>query len=170
METEFTLEQGGDTRSFYLREKGMGRINSTLLVETPEGLIICGDLCPRQNGVISNYGYGFEWFSKQLGREYLCSKFLRRTWIPDLAVEWLNKQLSDEDISDRIKEEIQEYLEDVDGFGPGEEFFYDWFTSTFQDSPDDIGYGYDPHEADLLVEIQKRFAALYGATQEVALS
>lgn len=33
-------------KAFYLKQPGMGRMQSAMFLFTPEGIIICGDLCP----------------------------------------------------------------------------------------------------------------------------
>lgn len=87
------LEQVLDTekfKAFYLREPGMGRMQSCLFMFTPEGIVICGDLCPgndSRNSGVHAYGYGLSWFSQGLSGSYLCEKFLTKEWHPELAVE-----------------------------------------------------------------------------------
>lgn len=72
-------------QGFYMTEPGQGRAMSTLILFTPEGIVLMGDLCPNLNGAVSVYGYNLGWFSKQLSEDYLCSKFLRQEWQPVLA-------------------------------------------------------------------------------------
>ena len=64
-----------------------GRMGSTLLMETPEGLVISGDVCPRANtrGVISDLGYNLGWFAGTSSADYLASKFLEKGWHAKLA-------------------------------------------------------------------------------------
>ena len=52
--------------AYYLRPPEGGRMMSTLITFTPEGIVIMGDLCPDGSGVISCYGYGRKWFVGKL--------------------------------------------------------------------------------------------------------
>lgn len=76
-------------KAFYLKEPGMGRMQSTLILFTPEGIIIGGDLCPgndpRNSGVTSPIGYGLNWFAGRLSPVYLCEKFLYEGFHPAVA-------------------------------------------------------------------------------------
>jgi hypothetical protein len=59
---------------------------STLLVFSPEGIILTGDNHPGsksgRGGVIAR-GYGLEWFSQKLEPDYLAGKFLIEVWVPE---------------------------------------------------------------------------------------
>lgn len=87
------LEQVLDTekfKAFYLKEPGMGRMQSCLILFTPEGIIICGDLCPGndpRNSGVHAFGYGLTWFAGHLSSGYLCEKFLSKEWHKELAIE-----------------------------------------------------------------------------------
>lgn len=61
-----------------------------------EQIIITGDLCPGANGILSNFGYGVRWFGRKQSEEYLCSKFLRREWVPAAALRALKYDLEQE--------------------------------------------------------------------------
>lgn len=77
-------------KAFYLKEPGMGRMQSTLFLFTPEGIIITGDLCPgndSRNSGVQAFGYGLSWFSQPLSEHYLCSKFLCEEFRRELAAE-----------------------------------------------------------------------------------
>lgn len=65
-------------KAYYLHDKPLNesRMMSTLIMFTPEGIIICGDLCPK-HGVVSDLGYGAKWFSSSLSPDYLAEKFLK---------------------------------------------------------------------------------------------
>lgn len=85
---DHVLEQVLDTekfRAFYLKKPGGGRMMSTLIMFTPEGIVITGDLCPGQRGVISTLGYGLDWFAGKLSEDYLCQKFFQQGWHRELA-------------------------------------------------------------------------------------
>ena len=56
-----------------MKQRGYeGRMGSTLLMETPEGIVITGDLCPRTHtrGVISDLNYTLGWFAGTNSAEY----------------------------------------------------------------------------------------------------
>lgn len=76
-------------QAFYLKEPGLGRMQSTLILFTPEGIIITGDLCPgndpRNSGVTSSLGYGINWFAGKLSPCYLCEKFLSEGFHKEIA-------------------------------------------------------------------------------------
>ncbi len=88
------LEQVLDTEkftAFYMKRPGGGRIMSTLIMFTPEGITVSGDLSPGHHGVISVFGYGLGWFSGRLSEDYLCEKFLDLGWHADLAAKDLKR-------------------------------------------------------------------------------
>lgn len=82
------LEQILDTekfKAFYLREKPDSRMMSTLIIFSPEAIILCGDLTPARNGNVSVLGYGLHWFAGFLSEGYLAEKFLQKGWHQNLA-------------------------------------------------------------------------------------
>lgn len=87
------LEQVLDTdkfKAFYLRQPGMGRMQSCMIMFSPEGINLLGDLCPgndSRNSGCHAYGYGLSWFAQKLSGSYLCEKFLTKAWHPELAVQ-----------------------------------------------------------------------------------
>ena len=92
------LEQLLDTekfKAFKMKRPGSGRSMSTQILFTPEGIVISGDLCPRggTRGVISDLGYGLDWFSGRLSEDYLCEKFLVVGWHRALAEEELTQMI-----------------------------------------------------------------------------
>ncbi len=93
MFSKHVLEQVLDTpkfKAFYLKEPGMGRMQSCLVMFSPEGINILGDLCPgndARNSGVHAYGYGLDWFVGQLSWSYLCEKFLSKEWHRELAEE-----------------------------------------------------------------------------------
>lgn len=64
-----------EVQAYYLKAPGKARWESTYIMFTHEGIVLSGDLCPSY-GVVSNYGYGVEWFSNELSPSYLCEKFM----------------------------------------------------------------------------------------------
>ena len=87
------LEQVLDTdrfKAFYMRAPGLGRMESCLIMFSPEGINILGDLCPgndTRNSGVHAYGYGLDWFAGRLSWSYLCEKFLSKEWHRELAEE-----------------------------------------------------------------------------------
>lgn len=96
---DHVLEQVLDTerfKAFYMKYPGPPqRSMSTLIMFTPEGIVITGDLCPRMKtgGVISDLGYGLNWFSGRLSEGYLCEKFMQQGWYRELAEGDLRKMV-----------------------------------------------------------------------------
>lgn len=76
----------GDLKAFYLKRPGT-RMGSSLILFTPEGIVIAGDMTPGR-GALSAFGYGLSWFASELGWDYLCGKFLDKEWVPEYAVEY----------------------------------------------------------------------------------
>jgi hypothetical protein len=155
-----TLVQEGEVTAYYLGKKGT-RMMSCLLLFTPEGIAIMGDLTPQLHGSVSVYGYGIGWFSKHLSEGYLCEKFLRERFVPELAEKELRdpegywrEELSPE-VSDRIADDLCDH---------GQEWLYEELLDAGVDCSDGIpGFGYDPAEAGWLCAIQQRFSELYSA-------
>ena len=156
-------------RAWYLRPAEGGRMMSTLVMETPEGIVICGDLCPRGRGVVSNLGYGAAWFAGQLSPSYLCEKFLDKEWVPEIAADHmltvLAQAVEDGDLSAEVcaeaSAEVRDAREDF-AFTPdrAREIFDDAGLTDFTDYNWNV---YNPNDARWLIAIQRRFAALYHA-------
>lgn len=89
------IEGGKDVEGFYMKRSADSRMMSTLFLFTPEGIVILGDLRPGDNGVISDLGYGLDWFSGKLSERYLCEKFLQQGWHHEVAHERL-KEIADD--------------------------------------------------------------------------
>lgn len=88
------LEVGEKVRSYYLRRFPGKRMMSTLIVFTPEGIILTGDLRPAQRGCMT-MEYGLTWFCSELEPRYLAGKFLEKKWQPAKAMEWLESHIKD---------------------------------------------------------------------------
>jgi hypothetical protein len=172
------------TRIFYLHPPDVTlrgtrpgrRMLTTCFIFSPEGIVIVGDVSVRscKNGVISDFGYGLEWFAGQLGEDYLCEKFLRRVWHPYHALEYL-KSVRDDQVADLARDDFEgdrdEKNEVVDQLNISiargtsdddlaQEEFYE-LLAAIQHDPEGGGYGYSPDEADLLCALQQRFSAAY---------
>ena len=173
---EFTILEEvkeGEVKSFYLKQKATSRCYSTLLIFSPEGIIICGDFCPKMHGVISAFGYGISWFASELSLDYLCEKFLEKEW---------DKERSHEYLLERYEEKVKEYSEDGDqekikaiadrlhytalDAETYEQFFedYEWIL---EEDADDIYFSwYNKTEAEFLGKIQKAFRKFYWEQKE----
>lgn len=167
---EEVLPQVGLFQAFYLKEPGQGRMMSTLFIHTPEGIVIMGDLCPggpKNQGSISDYGYGFGWFSGKLSEDYLCSKFLTREWQIEVAEEWCRDHIEDmkkEADPDALKKlpEWEELLSRLEGGEMGRDHFHDALQDLDYEEEDE-GFGYPRDTAGWLCALQQRFAELYVA-------
>ena len=154
----------GKVTAYYMEQPGKGRMMSTLLVFTPEGIAIMGDLTPETNGTVSAFGYAVDWFAGKNSEDYLCEKFLHREWVPELAEAalrdpqgWVREARPAEtlaaidDLADQLSHEC---LPETD--------LYHELDSLGILCDDGIpGYGYAPAKAGWLCAIQQRFAELY---------
>lgn len=151
----------GDFRGYYLRPKEGGRINSVLILFTPEGIVISGDHAPGRNGMCSNYGYDQAWFSSPKGAGYLAEKFgLQRQWQARLALSYLDTVDEDEEADDR--EERQELMDNIRTGDAGEHEFYAFLREANVDEWYDVAQGFDPVTLANLTAIQHAFARLMG--------
>ena len=147
-----------------------------------EQIIVTGDLCPGDNGIMSDFGYGLGWFGSRKSEGYLCEKFLRREWVPAAALRALKYALEQEEeeaaISDKPSKArarisaLREAIDSVCDEPTGEsnvtrhhEAFYEFYVGVFGDSPEDEGFDYNPRDAGWLCAIQQRFAECYQALQ-----
>jgi hypothetical protein len=153
-------------KAFYLKGPKNGRMMSSLILFTIEGIVIMGDLTPCQNGVISAYGYGLNWFAGRKSEDYLCEKFLRKEFVPELAEQSFKEQLlrwrRDEPgrISRADARDAWDQLGRLMCDGMDARAFYDLYYETFRDTPE-CGCGYSRGDAGWLCAIQQRFSILY---------
>lgn len=165
------LVQEGKITAYYLRDPSQGRIMSTLIVFTPEGIALMGDLTPERSGSISCFGYGVDWFAGHKSSGYLCEKFLEKKWIrEDAKLElrdrdrWADSyELNEDQIS-----AIASLADDVDDHGV--EWLYESLTEIIPHfSGESVpGFGYDGREANWLCAIQRRFSELYVPAEAAA--
>jgi len=142
------------------------RAMSVQIAGTPEGICLMGDLHPGpdRNGCCSVFGRGLRWFSQeQMSESDLCSKFLTRAWVPEIAAETLRRWGANpgdyglEACQAGTIRVLATRVHDCD-----ERQFYDALTELGLDDGDGIpGYGYPPEDAGWLCAIQERFSALY---------
>jgi hypothetical protein len=186
---DYTMTEHGaePARIFHLRKPGWGGMEGVDIVflgsDTVDRIVITGDLCPNDNqGCVSNVRYGLGWFARPQGGKYLCGRFLRETWVPECALAGLRDALAEQrrilaedepdanerrDVEKRIGA-LEEAIEaaalgDSDDPTRSAEAFSDWWCDTFNDGPEDTGYGYDPRDEALLVVIHETFVRLYAA-------
>lgn len=182
-----TVEDGERIKAFYLR-KDQGRMMSVLLIFSPEGIIITGDLNPdpRGKGVIAR-GHTLTWLFGSLEPRYMASKFLEKKWSPLLlkeSIEEYIKEFPEQEREERCdwkigpytkeqwtetealkfyisKDELIESYEEAEHYLPRYKSFDRWLCPYDPDFLVDGGYGYDPAEVGWLAAIQKRFRELF---------
>ena len=174
-------------RAYRLAKPGT-RINSVRVIQTPEGVLLAGDLTPNDNrGVLSNTGKNIAWFAGDLPGHYLCEKFLRKAWHADLAALTLHRWLKEgEDTwgtslkiyqanpAPACAEDMIQYRNAVSRCARELECddmeareLYEMLGEYGYDTGDGIpGYGYDLRDVGLLTAIQARFARLYAELRE----
>lgn len=182
------LEIGQYVKSYYLRQRPDSRAMSTLLIFSPEGIIITGDLRPGNNGGVVAAGYGLDWFSAPLQPRYLAEKFLKEKWVPGAFIkavkDYINDRFESRTLSiKRHPWRIGHYV--ADNWTEGRALLYLINHSELIESPhstyDNLpafrregmgwycpydseflapGYDYDPAELGWLAAIQRRFSEL----------
>lgn len=80
------IPSGERIKTFYLKIPKT-RMGSCLILFTPEGIAIMGDMTPGR-AAVSTLGYGLDWFASELGWDYLCSKFLEKEWVAEYAIDY----------------------------------------------------------------------------------
>lgn len=187
---DYTMVELGawPVRLYQLRKPGHGGMEGVdVLVmggDVDERIVITGDLAPNDNqGCVSNIGYGVDWFAGRKSDDYLCGKFLRQVWVPEDARAAIKDRLAeeqrdaaDEDLDADEREtareraeklaEAVEYAEEFNDPARSSEAFHELWEEVYDDTPEDLGFGYDPRSAALLVAIQETFARLYWAKRE----
>ncbi|MBL7954403.1 MAG: hypothetical protein JNJ91_05150 [Flavobacteriales bacterium] len=150
---------------YMLRQEKGGRINSVMILFTPEGIVIAGDHAPTRTGMVSNIGYGIEWFAQEQGGEYLMEKFGQdRVFRPDMAIAWLDeyvKEAAPKDVPDAY--EIIETRKTLSTGDMAEWEFIGWISDNLpSDAFSGLNiYGYDLNATTKLEAINARFTALY---------
>lgn len=161
-----TVLESEKISAYYLKRPGQGRMMSTLILFTPEGIVLQGDLTPGQNGNVSTYGYGRGWFSGQLSGSYLCEKFLKTEFRVDLAMDAMKRSILEHRYSGKWSKdharELWDGLPSADEHD-GRRCYKYWSDDPNEDGCDFPAYGYNLAEAGWLCAIQERFAALYNS-------
>lgn len=165
-------------KAWYLRDprREVGRINSVMILATREGIVIVGDLCPGEHGALNAGGYDIDWFARQRGNDedYICSKFLRRTFVPEYGAAELRRRIVErrrESPDYTPKSVARDAFDAVSNAEKWHELSAERAYTIATDADiefDSLGYGWDPVEAGWLCAIQQRFAALYAELAERA--
>ena len=165
----------GITSTFYLRREPKSRMMSTLLIFTPENIVITGDLRPGQQGVISCIGYGIGWFGARLSSDYLAEKFLDKCYESDRAredAEYCLNELIKEGWECRDKDTLDTAKKLRDLMKEERDWMFDE-PSALRESLQDaglyylcdfgvpFGWGYPTADYCWLAAIQKRFSEVY---------
>jgi hypothetical protein len=160
--TRHAADPSGTLTAYYLKAPKHGRAQSCYLIFSVEGIVIMGDWCPKQNGVISCYGYSEGWFAGQLSRSYIAEKFLQKSWQPEQGYEQLRQRILEGRRWDSITKEAARDAFDALLAEESSHLSADRAYKIFSDAGlsdfEDIGHGYDPVDVDLLQAIQIRFA------------
>lgn len=167
------LEEGPHIQAYYLKHpKEELRIQGCLLLFTPEGVVITGDLIPGTkkgiHAIGSGYGFDARWFANHHNGENIARQFLRKEWDDTLAADELETEL-DENGTDYFDQSQIEMLKEVVGAlwePPPYCMTEDQFIEALCEAGYDIGsgvpgYGYDQEEYALLIAIQRRFSELW---------
>lgn len=170
MSTALHSLSASGTSIFWLTRDGLGEMNSTRIAFLPGGFIVVyGDLCPAENGVISTGCCGLPWFvnrGRPLTPSYLAEKFrVPSVFIAARAAEHLRDVAEEEDNVAR-RELLSRLAADADDLDERDSVAVSDFVDSVADatgSPDhaESFYGPDPRIMDLLVSIQSDFARLF---------
>jgi len=173
-----TLRTIHEGHEYVLEEKGRGRMGTTVILFHHEGIILTGDLKPGRRGVISDIGYGLEWFAKDFkgSGEYLCSKFLEKTWQNEVARQdvWRLHQEAIEESKEWGDDSLMLYASKWKRMhGEWDDFWTE--THVFEHAVEieqdaweyHLGWDYNLADAGWLTSIQIQFSELYAKRLEV---
>jgi len=165
---------------YRMGEPGTRNMSVVLVfVREPENrVILTGDIILGDgNGLVSDLGYTEGWFASPLGSHYLAEKFLRKTYVQEHAVAWIEddiqetKSLLDDAKTDGDEAELkrlEKRLEELeDGLRRKETVtqdaraFGEFFESVTGEGPcEGEGCGYESGVYAWLSAVQQRFAKL----------
>jgi hypothetical protein len=162
------VERTPNVEMYYLREPNQGRMMSTLIVFTPEGIVVTGDLSPGSGagGVTSWPGYGIDWFAGRLDYAYLAEKFLDKQWESQYSADVLRQHIAVdglyEDWSEEDKNAVRELAQRCENgeIGPHQvvEELYNLGDVDVSGMPEST---YSEPDMVWLSAIQQTFAKLY---------
>ena len=155
-----------------------GRMESTDLVEVrqesgrPDHMVVFGDLCPGQRGVVSDLGCGLSWFARSSGSpHYLASKFLATDWHAEIAEREFRERAAEakaapnewvsDDPDEPAWELLQQAAEDCRAQEIGVYGAHEVWERVGGETDNCPGYGFPPRDFRLLVAIATRFARLW---------
>lgn len=176
---ELTLTKELDEKNYQAYRLGAPgtRINSCRIVGTPEGVVILGDLSPRDNRGVVAHHKSILWFAgRNMSPCYLGEKFLEKDFHGKLAVEELRSWVNDnrdcygEPLTEELVEGLEEVIKAVDDGVMGSEGLYEALYDLDPHWVDEgiVGWGYKPRDLDLLCAIQARFSELYWEMHDAA--
>lgn len=161
------LHDNGPTNSGYLLSAKHRRLNpSTQVHFTRFGIILSGDLTPGPNGdpVMASFK-NRNWFLGEMSQGYLCSKFLRAAWHPELVERDLQGCIDSYTEDSYAQEDAAAYrtvLEQWDCEMSADELRELMEDAGLTDVWDGFpGHGVLPANSDLLFTIQRDFMRLY---------
>ena len=170
--TDYTLKTLVDTADVLLvrlTPPTGGEMESTRIAFLPGGyIVIHGDLCPGENGLISVGGYGPEWFANE-GRpktpSYMAEKFrVPSVFIAERARQRLLEcaEAADEPEATDLRG-LAEDAEDLDERNPADvgSFLERVEDKTGTSDHAEAFYGREPRTMGLLIRIQAAFARLW---------
>jgi hypothetical protein len=141
------VPSGEKIKAFYLKPQRNTRMGSCLILFTPEGIVICGDMTPGR-AAVSTFGYGLDWFASELGWDYLSSKFLDKEWVSEYAVKYCRDAARD----------IRRGKHDDDAYGSPLQKAWDvrgGLVENLQDLRDDLKNS-DPQDVEGVACIEKQ--------------
>jgi hypothetical protein len=174
------VQEQGPIKAYYLKKYPDQRMMSTLLIFSPEGITITGDLRPCQNGV-TILGHNLEWFASKQEPEYLASKCLEKSYsdtrarddIQQMIRDWTRDAWKYRDphrvaAAKALRAGFRELNEERDwdlAWG-WQEGVHSVFHDILQDGIYGVGLDYDIGDFAWLSAIQRRFAEAYREHQE----
>jgi len=154
-----------DDNHMLLRRPGTG-MYSLNIAQVAAHLVLVGDLTiGGPHGCVSTGGYDFAWFSRAAGT-YLCSKFLAKEWQWEVAKQYIQEWIADDDTPPSERDALQSILVNECweyGSEPMEHELYERLYEIDQSYIDDglPGRDYNLADAGWLCAAQQRFAELY---------
>lgn len=166
------LQEGGPIVGYWLRQKPDSLMMATLIVGTPVGVALMGDLTPGRGVIIR--GYSLEWFGDKHEPRYIARKCLEDTvYNPDSARQEAQEhyaELAGRAISERDKKLITKARKMKKIMGKLEKLGWpQWETCKRlhsiigTDSASSIGIDFDEADLAWLGAIQRRFHETYQA-------
>ncbi len=154
----------GRYEAYYLGASGI-RTNSTLIIFSPEGIILCGDLCPGKDnyGVISSVGYGPTWFSEPKSLGYLAEKFrVPQVWSAEIAAKYFDHDNHRDGLTEDQLEDFNDVVDDLkNGRIESDRDMYDRLDGIVDLCDGIPGYQPDPDMLGHIAAINRKFAELY---------